>query len=480
MAKIFLATCYKGEKTHQVSPPLGILYLSAILKKHGHCVRAVDLRVLRGNPERVLSGIRRFNPDIVGLSANHTELTVAGLIADGIKKYRSTLPIVLGGPATSSSIDTIENISQIDFVIEKEGENSLLSLVEILAENKKPNSIPGLFCRQEGCLATQTEAQPIENLDHLPFPDWEALGFTPYHRAPSHGFIRKNRKYFSVSTSRGCPYGCIFCLNPFGRKFRYRSSLNVVDEIEVLVKKHGIREIHFPDDCFNIKKHRAIEIFNDIRRRGLKISIAFPSGIRGDICDREFLTAAKKAGVYRIPFGIETASPRLQKLIKKNVDLDKVRQAVFETAKLGIITQGFFMIGFPTETDKEINQTIHYARSSGLHLASFNFVNPFPGTELYRQAQKKGIPFEKLSPEDFDFDDPPVSLSEVDPAKLAGIAKAANASFYLNPFRLLRLIAILPRKSQLFGLVAFFFRKSLWNMRKNAKKILKAEQGKTY
>lgn len=471
MARIFLSTCYKGEKTHQVSPPLGLLYLCAALEKNGHTVQATDLRVLQGAPDIIIKQVNRFDPDIVGLSAIHRELSVAAEISIGLKKRRPTLPIVLGGPAASSSVETIEKISAIDFVIEKEGEISLPHLVDNREKAKQPDKIPGLFRRHQGRLKKEADAELIEDLDCLPFPAWNAIGVAPYHNAPSHGFIRKNKNYFTVSTSRGCPYGCIFCLNPFGRRFRYRSALNVVDEIEVLVRKFDIREIHFPDDCFNVNKERAINIFENIRQRGLKISIAFPSGLRGDLIDREFLIAAKKAGVYRIPFGIETASTRLQKLIKKNVDLQKLRKTISQAADLGIITHGFFMIGFPTETLKEVNQTIHYAKSSKLHLASFNFVNPYPGTELFKIAEKSGITVGNIPPEDFDFDDPPVSLSEVDSKLLAIISKNANVSFYLNPRRIMRLLKILPKKFQVFRLIAFFFRKIIWNMRDNERKL---------
>lgn len=472
VAKILLATCFSGEKIYQVSPPLGLLYIGASLIKKGHIVKAVDTRAFKQTPDDLVRLCLDFKPDILGLSAVHREIVPATQTAKKIKKLMPETTVVIGGPGVTSGLNLIEKIPEFDFAVLGEGEVSFPNLVKATAAGENCNKIPGVYFRDKNLMLKGADPNPIENLDALPFPAWHLLGMNRYHKVPRHGYISRFKEYYSVLSSRGCPYQCTFCQNTFGRKFRYRSAQNVIDEVYRLVKKYNIREIHFPDDCFNLKKSRAIEIFQGINRRGLKIAITFPSGLRGDLLDREVLQAAKKAGVYKIPFGVETASPRLQKMLKKNVDLPKIRKAIRIAADLGIIAQGFFMLGFPTETEDEIRTTVDFASKSRLHLASFNFVNAFPGTELFDQAKELGLPVEKVGAADFDYDDPPVALSKVPLEKLPKIARLANSKFYFNPIRLLRIFSVLPHKRQFLGLVAIFISKVFFNLKENTQKAL--------
>ena len=464
MARIFLLTCYKGEKTYQVSPPLGLLYIAAALREAGHTVAIHDTHVYRHNPDEAVRAATAFSPEIVGLSAVHREIESARTIARGIHKGAPSIPIVIGGPAVLSGIDLIAGIDEIDYAVYREGEAAFLSLIERIGTGSN-EPIPGIYHRRGTEMVLEQPAELLPNLDTLLFPAWDLCDIPAYHRAPRHGFLYKHRAYFTVQTSRGCPYRCSFCQNHFGRKWRARSAESVLAEIDRLVTNHGIDEIHFPDDCFNIDKKRALEIFRGIASMPKKIAIAFPAGLRGDLVDEEFLDAAKAAGVYRIPFGIETAVPRLQKMLDKHVDLDHMSKIVAAAADRGIVTQGFFMLGFPTETGEEIRRTIDYAVSSRLHLASFNWVNPLPQTRLYEQAKALGFPVDTIAPEQYDFDDPPVALSEVPRENLQKIGASANVRFYLDPVRLWRIVVALPNKAQLGIFVLHFLRKVYFNLR---------------
>ncbi len=175
-----------------------------------------------------------------------------------------------------------------------------------------------------------------------------------------------------IFTSRGCPFGCIYCHNVFGKKFRARSAENVLDELSMLKREYNIGEIEIIDDCFNIDLSRAKEIARGIIDRKLDIAISFPNGIRADHMDKELVDLLKEAGTYRVYYAVETASPRLQKLIRKNVDLDRPKEIVDYTAAQGIMTCGFFMMGFPTETEEEIRMTIDYACRSKFHQVLFS------------------------------------------------------------------------------------------------------------
>jgi radical SAM superfamily enzyme YgiQ (UPF0313 family) len=247
-----------------------------------------------------------------------------------------------------------------------------------------------------------------------------------------------------------------------GKRFRTRSAENIVAEIETLARNHGIREITIADDVFNLDRARAKRFCDLVLDRGLRLAFTFPSGLRGDVMDEELLTKLKAIGTYKIAYGIETGSPRVQKLIRKNVDLEKLRDVIRTTARLGILVQGFFLFGFPTETREDLDRTVRYALSSRLDLASFNIVNAFPGTELHAMAAGMGIAL-NYSLDQYDYDTLDFQLSEVPTGELRRLIRGLNMRFYLHPARLARILARLPHKRQLLDLVGLFVRKAfLW------------------
>jgi anaerobic magnesium-protoporphyrin IX monomethyl ester cyclase len=144
------------------------------------------------------------------------------------------------------------------------------------------------------------------------------------------------------------------------------------------------------DDIFNLDMDRAKRICDLIVSSGMQVTLSFPNAIRGDRVDEELIDKMAAAGTKFISYAVETASPRLQKLIRKNLNLEEVFRAIEYTTGVGIVTRGFFMIGFPTETEAEVLQTIEYAKASALCGATFFTVVYFPGTELYRIAQSLG------------------------------------------------------------------------------------------
>jgi radical SAM superfamily enzyme YgiQ (UPF0313 family) len=176
----------------------------------------------------------------------------------------------------------------------------------------------------------------------------------------------------------------------------------------------------------------------------MKVTLSFPNALRGDRVDEELIDKMAAAGTKFISYAVETASPRLQKLIRKNLDLDKVSQAIEYTAKAGIVTRGFFMIGFPTETEGEVIQTIEYAKASALCGAAFFTVVYFPGTELYRLAQSLGYFRDAESHVQRDYvnvADGPYALSV---ERLIELKRKAIREFAFNRERVENALRILP------------------------------------
>jgi len=458
MAKVLLATLYKRQRNYQVGPPLGVMYLAAALRRAGHEPRIMDLRARQESLSLETDQITHFVPDVVGFS---TVIPEATLLTEAVRLTKQKFPyarVAVGGPYANSSTLEVLKIQAVDAVVRGEGEHVLPRLVEAWGRGEEHPELPGVG--YPGITLGEVPA-PIEDLDALPWPAWDLVNFSLYHRRPRHGYLYKYQEYFSVLSTRGCPYHCIFCQNIFGKQYRTRSARSVADEVTELVQKHGIREIHFVDDAFNLDLDRAKQICDLIVERGLKIAITFPAGLRADRMDRELIDKLAAAGAYKIPYGIETASPRLQRDLKKNVNLGKLKTIIEYTASRKIIAQGFFMVGFPTENESEIKETTIFALRSKLHFITFNHVNVFPGTELWTIAAELGK-LKDYDPANCDYDNPPVHLSDVPVGRIKALVRNVHLRFYLNPRRLWRIWRVLPRKKHFFGFIGLFLGKLFW------------------
>jgi radical SAM superfamily enzyme YgiQ (UPF0313 family) len=291
-------------------------------------------------------------------------------------------------------------------------------------------------------------------------PAWDLLDLEPYYDVPNFNIVVAHRRTMPIFTTRGCPYRCTYCHNIFGKKTRVRSSENVLEEMKILYERYGIREFQVIDDVFNINNRRAVEICDLILESGMKIYLSFPNAIRGDIATPELIKKLKEAGAYKINYAVETASPRIQEMVKKRVRLPKLKEAIAMTNEAGIWTHGFFMMGFPTETREEIEMTVDYACSAKLNTAGFFVLQPFPGTEIWDQIQGMGIeiPFD---PDTVNYFQANYKISELTPEELFAAAKRANRRFYINPARALNTLRRMPQKRQIFCFLGMFLQRSL-------------------
>jgi len=199
-----------------------------------------------------------------------------------------------------------------------------------------------------------------------------------------------SRRITTMMSSRGCPGKCVFCDRPqMGRKFRKRSAQSVVDEMAYCVNELGISEIKFYDDTFTIDKKRVLEICDLLIEKGLKV--VWEIRARVDTMTPEMITRLRQAGCCRIHYGVETGSPRLQKLLRKNLDLQKVSEIFKLTCDAGIETLGYFMIGLPEETGIEMQQTVEMIGSIPMDYVHIGIFTPYPGTDIYRQAIDNGF-----------------------------------------------------------------------------------------
>ena len=374
-----------------VEYPLGLLYIATSLKRaFGEKVSVrIELYNDRSDSlEKVERLLKEFSPDVLGLRALTMGRIPFHQIATLAKKKYLIPLIVAGGPhATDSPEDVLENGS-FDGAVLGEGEDTAVELVSCVLKHKPFDSVKGLALRDSRGEVVRSVRSPIAHLDAIPIPDHRLVDF----RKMTSGFVdfsfRIDVPHANVFTSRGCPYHCIYCHHIFGKQFRAHSPARIMEEIKELYEAYGITHFQILDDIFNVDRNRALEFFSRVVRSGLPLVLSFPNGLRGDCVDKELIDAMWEAGVRYISYAVETGSPRIQDLIQKNLKLDRILEAIALTTARGIVTRGFFMLGFPTETKEEALMTIDYAKSSDLVLAMFFAVVYFPGTPLFRLAQR--------------------------------------------------------------------------------------------
>ncbi|MBI4802817.1 MAG: cobalamin B12-binding domain-containing protein [Elusimicrobia bacterium] len=445
------------------SVPLGLLYISAALRQ-ADCreIMLVDARVWNLSHKEISKRLKSFSPDIAGISGLSTEAPEVHELAGLVKKTDARCKVVIGGAYATTSPEAVIEDPHIDFAVTGEGEKTICELVNALELALPVSGIDGLAFKNGGKPAVNPRLTTIDELDSIPYPAWDLIDAEKYFglwtRHSENPFPASGR-ILPVFTSRGCPFGCIYCHNIFGKKLRLRSAGNVVREIELLAGRYGAGEIEIVDDIFNLDLVRAKRICDEIINRGIKIKLSFPNGLRIDGMDEELLVKLKKAGTHLIFYAIESASPKMQKQIGKNIDLEKAARIVRQTVRQGIVTGGFFMLGFPDETKEEMLETIRFARELPFDLASFFYVTPRPNTPMQALLKKKGVDLEKVQLRDyFRFSS---NFSAVPDEELQRLIKRANSEFYRRPAQLLRLWKALPNKKYILKVLlrAFIMRR---------------------
>ncbi|MBZ0253516.1 MAG: B12-binding domain-containing radical SAM protein, partial [Candidatus Methylomirabilis sp.] len=386
MKRLLLVRVYQEAPHPAYSQPLGIMYLASYLRERRPEVevKLLDMRLTRMAPEGLRAEIAAFKPDCVGLSVLSFEAATLPACARVVKEYDHGVAVIVGGPHASSDSETILRDENVDLCVIGEGEETLLELVDKGLGAESLGEVAGVAYRApDGAYARNAARDYIEGVDDLPFPAWDMIDVLAYSDIQSMNNMLARSPYMAIFTSRACPYRCAYCHEVFGKTFRARSVENVIAEMRHVYDVYGVREFHIVDDIFNWDPDRAGAIMDAIVEAGMDVKIAFPNGVRADRMTPELVRKFARAGTYAMSVAVETASPRLQGVIEKHNDLDKVRRTINEAYKAGIIVKGFFMLGFPTETPEEIEATIDFAVKSRCLISGFFTVVPFPGSTLY-------------------------------------------------------------------------------------------------
>jgi magnesium-protoporphyrin IX monomethyl ester (oxidative) cyclase len=370
------------------APPLGLAYIASVLEQAGHKVKIVDSPTRRLDLKSWMAEVKSFDPDIVGVSMM-TPLAPKGYLA--AKELRREMPdvtLVAGGTHVTYMYDEALDAGY-DFVVRGEGEFTMLELTDTLEKRGRDyealKAIKGLVFREQGRTVVTPDRPFIEDLDKLPWPDRDLLDMDKYT------LFDKSIRIAHVMASRGCPYGCMYCITSYywGRRYRYRSAKGVADEIEYLVNKYGTKQIVFTDDEFTANWKFVRDFVNEIRTRGLDIK--FSCGARVDHMSKDIMKLLYDNGCNALYFGVESASQETLNRIGKKITLEQARRVFQWKKELKGFATGSFILGFPWETVDDMKQTAELAVKLGPDYAQFTALTPYPGTPLWDFAVKNNL-----------------------------------------------------------------------------------------
>jgi radical SAM superfamily enzyme YgiQ (UPF0313 family) len=436
-----------------ITHPMGLMYIGTTLKKAGHEPKIHDCGIDYKDLHILRFTLNDWKPDFIGISIIITELEQTKKIMEIISEIMPDVPVTFGGPWPSANPEEAIKTFGADFVVIGEGEIIFPELIDAINKKLPIDSIAGTASMVNGNININPRHQLTEDeLNALPFPAWELLDHSQYAKMRSMPGVGC-RPYMSIVTSRGCPYKCAYCHQTMGKVFRKRSAESVLAEMEELRFKHGFNEFEILDDCFNLDRKRMHAILTGVRDKIKDARLHFPNALRSDMLEPEDMSLFRQAGTVSAHFAIETSSPRLQKLIRKNLDIEKASRAIDASVKAGIYSTGYFMIGFPTETYKEASATVEFAARSSLHRALFFNPKPFAGTELAKMSadflKNKNNFFD---PQSANYGNSIINISAMSDDELQMIFKNVYKKFYLNPKRILRMIILVMRHPEVFTL----------------------------
>jgi radical SAM superfamily enzyme YgiQ (UPF0313 family) len=373
--------------------PVGVLTLAAVLERMGITADVVDMNQMyydflrecrEGTTDFCSYSIQRLvdlQTDVIGFGTICSSYPLTLRITEGIKSIRPETTVILGGPQASVvDVATLHRFSAVDYIVRFEAENSLPLLLDVVEEGSDPSEVPGVTFRRAGQVHRTPNAPVISDLDGLPMP--------AFHRYP---YLRQAR-YIPLELGRGCPYGCSFCSTNdyFRRKYRLKSPGIVVQQMSQLKAEYGIAIFDLIHDMFTVDRAKVVEFCEALLASGEEFY--WNCSARTDRIDDELISIMHEAGCRGIFFGIETGSPRLQKLIKKRLHLPDAMARVRAASECGIQVAASLITGFPDETEADFADTVAFFADALRYenaLPQLHILAPLADTPIHREYRDK-------------------------------------------------------------------------------------------
>ena len=431
MAKVLLVNppFYRLLGSHYNANSLGIAYIASYLNKKGHNAWLYNADYVSdknyGNLKKLFQNfsnyqnyfkdtdnalwhevkdkILTFKPDWVGYTSYTANISAIKIISEKVRAANPNIKQVIGGVHATLDKNILKTLTSVDYSIQREGEEAMTALVE----NKDPKNIPGVVYRVKDSLINNGIAPVIKDIDNLPMPERKKFWGIPEEE-------RKNVDVSYINTIRGCPYKCTYCASPFhwdrkttrlrspesvieemihlkehywhATKFDYSASANISEKDSLKIEDNTL--VYFVDDVFTVNKKRVKKLLRMMIDK--KLDMRWKCEARADHLDDEICELMAEAGCERVKIGFESGSDRILSQVKKLETRDEMLEGAAMLRKAGVPFSGYFMAGFPGETDEDVRQTIDFAKRVEADYYSLSVLAPYYGTELYDQLMENG------------------------------------------------------------------------------------------
>jgi len=387
----------------------GFPYLAGALKAGGHEVSAVNMNYRWCRPSvgvvlehEIRRAVARFQPQLIGiggLTADYLFIRDAIMICRNINP---DIPIVLGGGIVTYDREFVFRMLAPDFAIVDEAEETIVSLVEALQNGEGFRHIGNLSFWCDGQAVHNEIVSGPKNLNDVPFPDYEPFDIRTYLEYTNqtdnwlYAHTRHRPRIMPISMGRSCPYQCTFCCHTAGPTYHSRSVDNVLKEVAQLHDRYGFNTLFIYDELFSIQREKVLAFCQGLA--DLKLDVDWTCALRVTDADTDILAEMKRSGCFFVGYGLESASPRVLKSMKKRIAPKEIAQAIERTQQAGIGVQGNFIFGDPAETPQTIAETLEFYRQHcRRHMVSFNYVTPYPGSKIFDVCLERGLIRDRLA-----------------------------------------------------------------------------------
>jgi anaerobic magnesium-protoporphyrin IX monomethyl ester cyclase len=395
-----------NDQSFVYSFPLGLAYISAVLKQAGHEVDCFNLSHYRGTVDELIAErLKAGHPyDYLLTGGIATDYNQIKKISAAVHQTEPRPGLIIGGGIISSEPELMFRALRLDYAVIGEGEETVCELLTCLAERGELSAVSGLgYQDADGKFVCTKPRSYIKGIDALPWPDLEGLEYETYldHMLPSHENwydLYDRPRVYPIICSRSCPFLCTFCFHPLGRKYRQRSVDSVMRELTDRVKKYRINIIAIYDDLFSNDRVWLAEFCRRIKSflAELPWECKWFCQMRVIDVDEEVLKTMKDAGCYLVSYGFESYSPRVLKSMKKPITPQQIDRAIKLTLKQRISLQGNFIFGDLAETPQTVKETLDYFRANREAGLGLGFINPYPGSHIYQECVRRGVIKDKL------------------------------------------------------------------------------------
>lgn len=406
---IYQKSIWNGDSiSYRYIPPLGLAYISSTLKTAGHAVTCLNLNHYNGTMEKLVANhlAEEGNYDIVCAGGHSSDYIQIKRIVKTIKSSGTKPKIILGGSLVSSEPELIFNALNPDYIVLGEGEETVKELANCIEQQQDPANVAGIgYLHSDGHFVKTATRKPIENLDSIPWPDFDGFEYETYLNNlkptdfPQIYDWTDHPRAYAITLSRSCPFRCTFCYHPLGNKYRQRSMESVKQELQAVIHRYRINVLLIYDELLSNNAKRVYEFCEMITDicRNVSWDVKWECVMRVDPLDDDMLVAMKSAGCIEIGFGFESYSPAVLKSMKKHITPAQIKHAVDMCLSNNISFHANFIFGDRAETLQTVRQTLDFCKSIECANIMLATVCPYPGTELYAYCIEKGIIKDKLA-----------------------------------------------------------------------------------